>query len=129
MEETKEYVTLTLSTGQVILSKMELTADDDGYYTLESPMKPIVLTESSNIALVAMNPFSDSVAFKIHGMHIISVGALDANYIEMYDNAVLALHKKAKEKYDELFNLPDDDIDDIDDLEIVPDIEIGKTIH
>jgi hypothetical protein len=129
MEVAKEYVTITLTTGQVILSRMELAADEEGYFTLESPMKPIILTESNNIALVAMNPFSDSVDFKVHGMHIISVGALDANYIEMYDNAVLALHKKTKQNYDEMFNL-EETLDDFDDeIEIIADVEVGKTIH
>jgi hypothetical protein len=128
----KEYVTITLTTGQVILTKMNLSSDEDGFYKLESPMKPIVLTETNNIALVSMNPFSDSIDFKVHAMHIVSVGSLDANYIEMYDNAVTALHKTAKQKIEVMFNMDDEipDLDDDDDeLEITPDIEITKTIH
>jgi hypothetical protein len=130
MEE-KEYVTLTLTSGQVIMSKMNLIMDDDGYYTLESPMKPIILTESNNIALVAMNPFSESIQYKIHGMHIMTVGALDVSYIEVYDNAVLALEKKTKEKYDLMFDF-DEEIqtdDEDDEIEIFPETEISKTIH
>lgn len=128
MEEL-EYITLTLINGQVLISKMSPILNKHDYYTMINPVKPILLPESNKVALVQHNPFSESIEFQIHATHILTMGALDVNYVEMYDNAVNALHKKTKKSYDEFLKLDELDDLELDDEDSPIELPISKTLH
>lgn len=124
-----EYVSIVLVNGQVIISRMSTSLDENDYYTMIHPLKPILLPESNKIALIQHNPFSESIEFQIHASHVITMGALDATYVTIYDNAVEALTKKVKRDYDSIFNLDEEEVDEEMSEDIIEDLPISKTLH
>lgn len=130
MEELElEYVSMVLINGQILITKMKLILDDNDCYTIFSPMKPIILPESNKIALMSHNPFSESIEFQIHASMVMTIGALDINYIQMFDDAVDALMKKTKASYDKFLGNDeiDDDEDEIQNVKI--ELPATKTLH
>lgn len=122
----EEFVTVILISNQVLLTKLVGDVDENGFYVFKVPLKPLIIPDSNKVALVAMNPFSNSVEYRIHSQHIISIGIMDIGYIDMYNNAVDALFTKTKSKYDKLLDLDDEEYDDESDLNI---LEISNTLH
>ena len=92
------FVTATLISNQVIISEVDDDLDENEFYIFHNPTKPIMLEDKNKIILVAMNPFSDSVEFKIHASHIISMGNLDEVYVDIYLNSVETIHNKLKNR-------------------------------
>lgn len=121
----KEYITATLVNGQVLISELIKEVDENGFYTFNNPTKPIMMPESNKIVLVSLNPFSDSIEFKIHASHVMVMGNLDATYIDVYNSAVEIIHKNIKMKYDKM--LENDESDEFEDK--FEGIEISQLIH
>ena len=92
------FVTATLISNQVIISEVDDDLDENEFYTFHNPTKPIMLEDKNKIMLVSMNPFSDSVEFKIHASHILSMGNLDEVYVDIYLNSVEIILNKIKNR-------------------------------
>ena len=123
-----EYISAILQNGQVILGQVEDEIDDNGFYTFHNPLKPIILTESNKIALVQMNPFSDSIEFKIHESHVMSLGALQITYIDVYNNAVNTIEESLLAKYKDYTETSEEpQMDEYDN--VLNDLNESKTIH
>lgn len=120
-----EYITATLVNGQVLISELMGEIDENGFYTFNNPTKPIMMPESNKIVLVSLNPFSDSVEFKIHGSHVMVMGNLDATYIDVYNSAVEIIHKNIKMKYNKM--LENTELDEYEDK--FEGVEISQLIH
>ena len=75
-----------------------------------------------------MNPFSDSVQYKIHATHVMSIGQLEMTYIDTYNNAVNAIEKSLLNKY-QVYTQTEEtpEMDEYD--EILNDVKESKTIH
>lgn len=100
----KEYVSLTLTTGVTVLCEIDSKPDANGFYVIHNPVKPIAIQDGteSRIALVQMNPFSDSSEFRIHHSHIVSVGSMIADYIEKYIDSVRQIDLAIEKRYREM---------------------------
>lgn len=123
----KEYISAVLVNSQVLLSELDIGEkenglDDNGFYTFINPVKPIIMPETNKIALVAMNPFSDSIEYKIHASHIMSMGSMDITYIDTYNNAVDSIQEKLKIKYQEYTEIPEYD-------ETLNNFDKSNTVH
>ena len=112
------FVTATLISNQVIIAEVEDELDDDNFYTFHNPTKPIMLEDKNKIMLVAMNPFSDSIEFKIHASHILAMGNLDKVYVDIYEKSVEEMHKRLKNRNIVKDELPDDYDEDLNNVEI-----------
>jgi hypothetical protein len=108
----KDYVSAVLSNGQVIISQVDIVLDEEGYYTFINPLKPVIMPETNKVALVQMNAFSDAEEYKIHQSFVMSIGSLDATYIDTYTNAVDSIEHKRKVKYQRLVEDTDEDFDE-----------------
>jgi hypothetical protein len=124
LDKVVEYVTIIQINGQVLLTKLLGDVDDNGFYTIENPLKPIVMSESSKVMFVAMNPFSNSVEFKLHASHIMTMGNMDESYIDVYNNAVQAILKQADETIVRMATPLEEQLEEID--LITPS---NKTLH
>ena len=111
------FVTATLVSNQVIISEVEDDLDENEFYTFHNPTKPIMMEDKNKIMLVAMNPFSDSVEFKIHASHILAMGNLDEVYVDIYKNAVDVIHNKIKNRTLVDDEYPDDYDEDLNNVE------------
>lgn len=96
----KHLVSVQLSSGQTIIGEMEETFDENGFYVIHNPVRPVLVGE--NMVMVSMNPFSDSRVFKVHPMHVVSVGSIHFQYIDMYHESVDRIEEGIKQKYMEL---------------------------
>ena len=112
------FVTATLISNQVIIAEVEDELDDDNFYTFHNPTKPIMLEDKNKIMLVAMNPFSDSIEFKIHASHILAMGNLDEVYLDIYVKSVKEMHKRLENRNIVKDELPDDYDEDLNNVEI-----------
>lgn len=111
------YVSATLVSNQVIISEVDDDLDENEFYTFHNPTKPIMLEDKNKIMLVAMNPFSDSVEFKIHASHILSMGNLDEVYVDIYLNSVEMILNKIKNKTLVKDEYPEDYDEDLNNVE------------
>jgi hypothetical protein len=87
---------------------MDDELDESEFYTFHNPTKPIMMPDTNKIMLVAMNPFSDSIEFKIHASHILSMGNLDEVYLDIYMNSVDTILNKIKNRNIVKDEYPDD---------------------
>ena len=97
-------MSVTFTTGVTVLCELDVTASPTGFYTLYNPLKPVAMQDEngSKIALVQMNPFSDSSEFKIHYSHIVSVGSMIADYIEKYVESVHQIDMAIAKRYSDM---------------------------
>ena len=103
-----QYITATLVNSQVIISEMIEKSDNDEYYILVNPTKPIMMPDTNKILLVAMNPFSDSTEYKLHVSHVLTIGSLSPAYIDAYVASTKVIKENSLKNYDV--------VDDVDEL-------------
>lgn len=121
-----QYITATLVNSQVIISEVEEEMDEDEFYTLINPTKPIMMGESNKILLVAMNPFSDSTEYKLHVSHVMTMGNLSSTYLDAYLASVKVIKDNILKNYDVVNNV-DDFLDDAE--EVVKKDKKSYSIH
>lgn len=105
----KEYTTITCVNGQILISEMSLELDDNGFYTLTNPVKPVPLDDGKSVVFIRANPFSDSTTFKIHATHVMLIGSLDATYINDYEKIVHKIESTIQDSYSKLAESPEYD--------------------
>ncbi len=111
------FVSATLISNQVIISEVEDNLDENEFYIFHNPTKPIMMPDSNKIMLVSMNPFSDSVEFKIHASHILCMGGLDEAYVDIYLNSVDVIQNRLKNKNIVKDEYPEDYDEDLNNVE------------
>lgn len=96
----KVLVSMILINGQVVLTECQATPDENGFFTLINPVRPVII--ENTIEFVAFNSFSDSTHYKVHFDKIISIGEMHFQYIDKYIESVERIDKEVLSKYEEL---------------------------